>query len=117
MILPTDRQMFNHFQERRTPSHRPITWEDKHHNSEHSPLSPSSPSFHCWAQWPMVWHNDLWSIGVSCPICVPSSLLVHSSLLTGRVGWKAEKALALCKHCSATTQTLVCYQHCFHQIS
>jgi len=23
-----------------------------------------------------------------------------------------EKALMLCKHCSATAKTLVCYQHC-----
>lgn len=62
----------------------------------------SSPQFMCWAQWD-VW-NTLWPGWVSYPSCGHFWPLVPPLL-------KAEKSLAQCKHCSAPTQTAVCYQH------
>jgi len=74
MILPTDRQKINRFQEHRAPSHRAIVWEDKHHNSERSPLPPSSPSFYCWAQCPVVWNVPFISRGQLSQLCpLPTS--------------------------------------------
>ena len=40
--------------------------------------------------------------------------LCNPSLLPGRAVQEAEKTLTYCKHCFATTKTLVCYQHYFH---
>lgn len=34
------------------------------------------PSFHCWVWHHMVW-NTPFSVGIGCPSCVPSQLLVH----------------------------------------
>lgn len=50
------------------------------------------------------------SVEVSCPCCVP---FCPHSLLTGGVGWKAEKASTVCKHWSALTKISLNYQHCF----
>lgn len=50
----------------------------------------------CWA-----WcGTSLWSLRVTCPGCVPS-------LSVGEV-----QERALCKPCSAGTETSLCYQHC-----
>lgn len=45
----------------------------------------------------------------------PPSLLSVLSLLSGAGGMQSEEEalMLLCKHCSATAKTLVCYQHCF----
>jgi len=43
----------------------------------------------------------------------PLSFWCTTSLLIGRAAPEVKKSLALCKHCSATTKTSVCYQHCF----
>lgn len=46
------------------------------HNSDHLPLSPSSPSFICWAA--IGWGISFQALGVVHPDCVASPLLVHS---------------------------------------
>jgi len=52
-----------------------VTWENKYHHSEHSPL-PFFPQL-C-AEHDTTWYGiSLWSVGVSCPGCVPSRLRVH----------------------------------------
>lgn len=72
------------------------------------PPSLSLPSFICH----MVWNIALWSTVLAVPtpkfLCTPS-------LLAGRMGWEAGKALRLCKHSLAITKTSLCYQHCFQQ--
>lgn len=62
-------------------------------------------------------HNAIWyrvslgSVGISCPSCVPSGLFVQPQPLAGGVGWKAEKALILCKCCSSVMKTSLYCQH------
>ena len=56
-------------------------------------------------------------LGSAVPAVSPPNLLCTSSLFTGRVGWEAEKALTLCKHCWAITKTSLCYQRCFQHRS
>ena len=72
--------MFSHPQESRAPSHVTVTWEDKGHHSLHChPLPSSSPS-PLYAEHDVVWYGiSLWSVGVSCPVCVPSQLPVTGS--------------------------------------
>jgi len=53
-------------------------------------------------------------LGSAVPAVSPPSFLCTLSPLTGGAVGGAEKALALCKHCSATTKTLMCYQHYSH---
>lgn len=74
---------------------------------EHPPPASFPPGLHDG-------HGATWSgtslrpAGVSCPVsCVPSQLLVPSSLLPGR----AQEADTSCERCSATTKTSLCYQH------
>lgn len=55
-----------------------------------------------WPDWPI------------CPCSVPSQLPVHPSPLAGRAAQETEQSLALCEQCSATTETLMCYQHYSH---
>ena len=50
----------------------------------------------------------LWSVGVSCPGCVPSQGLAHPVPLGGEM---SERALVLCEHHSAVATAPVCYQH------
>lgn len=92
------RQMFSHFQESRASA---IT--------TNVPLSSSFPPA-VIAQQDAMWNRiPLPSVGVSqlCPLPVPMHLLA-----AGVVG-EAERALTLCKHCSAVTKTLVRHQHCW----
>lgn len=108
------------------------------HKGNHSPPSTSKPmpsqspsSRHPGRQPPsdllpllpvfMAEHNiddvdyppdQFWS---AVPALCPPNLLPTPCLLT-RVRWGGEggkKTLTLCKHCSATTKTPACYQHCF----
>lgn len=103
--------MFSHLQESRPPSHVTVSWNDKRHHSWHPPL-PSSSSFMCWPWCHMEWDIPRVTWGqLSCP-CPLSQLLVHPQPTRWWVGWDAEKALMLCKHCSATVRTSLCYQHC-----
>ena len=48
-------------------------------------------------------------LGSAVPAVSPPSFLCTPSLLTGRAVWEAEKALTLCKHCSAVTKTSLYY--------
>jgi len=52
--------------------------------------------------------------GSAVPLLSPPSPLCPPQLLAGRAAQEAETTLALCKHCSATTKTSVCYQHYSH---
>lgn len=47
----------------RSPSCIIVTWEDKQHHSQHSPLLPSSPQLISWAWYHMVWNSPLVSLG------------------------------------------------------
>ena len=73
LLLPTGRQVFSHLQESRVQSCVMVTWEDKCH----PPLPSSFHFFLHIAEHDIVWHGiSLWSVGVSCPDCFPSQLLV-----------------------------------------
>lgn len=66
------------------------------------------PSFFC-----QEWHGMEHPFGLfrSAVLAMPyANLLATSSLLTVV---RKEKAMILCKHCSATVKTLLCYQHWF----
>jgi len=76
------------------------------------PLPTSTPSAFIAEHDPVWCGISLWSVGVSCP-----KFLCNPSLLAGRAVWEAEKALTLCKYCSAVTKTSQCYQHHFHHKS
>ena len=112
-LLPIGRQLFSHLQEitcnrvlgRQMPS-----------------LQMSSPSFF----FPPLYTLSMTSCGTEYPCghlgsAVPAVPPPHSfctpSLLTGGVGWEAEQALTLCKHCSAATKSSLYYQHCFQHKS
>lgn len=47
----------------------------------------------------------------------PPSFQCNPSLFTGGKEWNVEKALMLCKHCSAATAICLCYQNCFQHKS
>lgn len=94
-LLTTGRQMFSHL-ESRALSSVIVAWEDKCHHSECAPSPPPlHPSFYYWA-WPLkAWDIPLGSL-VSCPVCVPSQLLVHPQpSLAGRMVWETERTLTL----------------------
>ena len=80
--------------------------------SNGSPVKIASlPVFN--AEHDVIWHGiSLWSAWVSCLSSVPSQL-AHPHLLADVAEWQIEQALALCKHSPATTETSLCYQHCF----
>lgn len=61
--------------------------------------------------WNMLWVS-LGQLSWFCPLPAPGG---PSSPLVGRAAWKAETSLSLCKRCSTTTKTLVCYHPHFHQ--
>lgn len=66
--------------------------------------------FYCWSWCHMVSWDQL-----SCLCSLPPCAL-PASLLAGQPE-QQKKTLTPCKHCSARTKTLVCYQHCFHHES
>uniref|UniRef100_A0A672TUV7 Dipeptidase n=1 Tax=Strigops habroptila TaxID=2489341 RepID=A0A672TUV7_STRHB len=73
------------------------------------PLPPPFPAL--YAEHDIIRYGiSLGSVGVSCPGCVPSQVLLHPqpNLWWSRV--KSKKALTLCKHCSAITKTSLNYQ-------
>lgn len=63
-----------------------------------------------WLQYP------LGQLGLAVPAVSPPDCAPSSSLSVGR-GEEQKKALALCKHYSATTKTFLYYQHCFQHKS
>ena len=116
--LPTSRQVFRHLQESRAPSCIAVTWEDRRSHSELPPsLSPSSPSFYCWAPSHAVWDIPFLSWGQLSQLCpLPTSCAPTACSLVGQ-SEKQKKILALCKHCSAIAQTYLFYQNCSGQKS
>lgn len=81
------------------------TWEDQHRNSR-SPTSHLSPSFYSWSGHQVVWNLLLGSWGLLSWLC-PLPIL-----LTARASPGTETSM-LCNQCSATTQTLLCYNIVF----
>ena len=79
---------------------------------EEQPHSPSVIADH-----DVIWCGvSIWLVGVSYPGFVPFQPLAAPSLLPARAEGEIEKALTLCKHCSAIATMLGCYQSCFgHQ--
>jgi len=76
LLLPTGRQVLSHLQGSRAPSRVTVTWEDKRHHSEHTPPLLLPPAL--YAEYDTIWYGiSLWSVGVSCPGCVPSQPLAH----------------------------------------
>ena len=59
------------------------------------------------------YRTSLWSAGVSCPGCAPSQLLLHPQSACWWGGLRVGKTLALCRYCSAMTETSRCHQCCF----
>jgi len=72
-----DRQEFSQLQESMAPSHVMVTWEDKSHYSKCAPFLHLSPDLYIAEHDIIQYGISLWSVGVSCPGCVPSHLLVH----------------------------------------
>lgn len=69
------------------------------------------------AEHNIIWHGmeiPVWLVPVICLIVPPPNLLcIPQSLWGVDTEWDTEKALMLCRHCSARAKTFVCYQHCF----
>ena len=57
------------------------------------------------------------SWGQLSQLCPRPNFLRILSLLFGGVMWETEQALNLCKYCSTTKKTSLCYQRCFQQES
>lgn len=75
-----------------------------------NPQGQASPSL--YTEHDALWYEIfLWPAWFSCPNHSPSQLPVH--LLSGRARG-IEKSLTFGNHCSATTETPMCYQHCSH---
>ena len=65
-----------------------------------------------------VWSIPLVSLCQLSWLCPPSSLLTPRLFAgEGKAEWEKEKALMLCKHCSAIAKTLMCYQQGFNHKS
>ena len=78
-LLPISRQVLSHLQESRASWGVAFTWEDQHHNPKCLPFPVAFIAEHA-----VIWSGiSLWSVGVSCPSCVPSQLLL---VLAGGVG-------------------------------
>lgn len=75
----------------------------------------SFPKFYCWLWYHTVWHIPLVSWGKMSWLC-PFNNLCTPSLHTGGVVWEAEKALALCQHCSEIIETSSFHQQFLSQI-
>lgn len=85
-----------------------------HHNSKCPPFLLLPPAFYCWAQCHMIWNIPLVSWNRLSHLFLPlSGLLYTLSILAVGTAWEAEKALVLCKHCSAISKASVCCQHLF----
>jgi len=55
----------------------------------------------------------LGQFGSAVLVASPHNFLHIPNLLAEGAEWEKEKALMLCKHCSAIAKPLVCYQCCF----
>lgn len=105
-LLPTARQMSNHFLGSNISACIIIVREHKCYHWKHPLFLLIFFSLYCGAE-----HHTVWNIHVVnwdhlfwvCPL--PTSCPPSAPSLQGK-----EKALRLCKHCSVTTKTLVCYQ-------
>lgn len=92
--------MFTHPQEIRTPSHRRVTWDDKHPLD--TPHFLLLPPVILAERDVMRFGIPLWSFGVTCLSCVPSQFLVHPQPPWWQGSTKSRKGLysvqALCSN-------------------
>lgn len=62
----------------------------------------------------VIWQGiPLWLVRSSASLCPLPAYCTLPSLFTRGAERETEKALTLCKHCSATPKIWACYQHCF----
>lgn len=111
--LPTgSRQIPKRFPGNRASACERAAWEDKRHNHKCPPLFLLSLSFYWWEGLYTGWNISLVSLG---------QLSWLGALLRSCPPWvyclggqsRNEKALKLCKDCSAMAKILLCNQHCF----
>lgn len=108
--FPMSRKLFSHLQESRS-----LTWEDKHHSSEHTffLLHPTA----LYAEHVVIWSgNPFGGLGSAVSAAsIPSFLCTSSLLIGGVIGgvvWETENTVILCKHCLeiVKTSTLFVYK-------
>lgn len=111
-LFPIGRQMFSLFHESR--AHHVFC---RHHVYwKINAITPNAIS----SFFPPVIMLNMMSYGTEYPYgqfgsAVPPSFLFTSSLIASRATEEAENHLGMCKHCSATIKTWLCYHHRFHQ--
>lgn len=103
--FPINRQAFSHLQKSRASLQVLVTWEEKHRTF--------LPSF-----FSQLYMLSTTSYGLEYPcgqlgsavsaVSPPSSFGIPSQLPVGAAR-ETEKALTMCKHCSATAKTSLCY--------
>ena len=103
--LPMGRQVFSHLQESRAPSHVTVTWEETNAITPNVPPSFFFPQLYMLSMTSYGLEYPCGQLGSAVPAVSPPNFLCTPSLLAGGVGWEAEKALTLRKHCSAITKT------------
>ena len=89
-----------------------VVWEDKCHYYKCPCILFLSFRFHCWTWHRKVWNVPLVSWGQLSWLCpIPTLAHLQPTGLWGKE-WFGQKALMLCRNCSAIAKTLVCYHHC-----
>lgn len=108
-------KIFSQFLESRAPEHIIVVWEDKHNDHEHLPCPNPFPELLLLSTMS---YNMEYLFGSAlmavCPLLTSSPAWMYS--LGARKGTereKIEKAVTLCKYCSAIARTCVIYQQCF----
>lgn len=100
-LLHTGRQISSYYLESRASACITVTWEDKQTKHECTPFLLLSLS---WAWCYMIWNTTFISLGQLSWLCpFPTSFPPIAYWPWGR----GEKALTLCKQCSATAKTLL----------
>lgn len=102
-LVAISRQMFSYFWKSR--AHNAFRG-DKCHHSECLPLPPSFPQLLLLSMTPYDTEHRFGQSGLAVLAVSLLSSWCTPSLLTGRVAWEAEKTLALCEHCTATTKNI-----------
>lgn len=96
--------MLTHFQEGGASSCVMVAWEDKHYNPKCLLFFLLPPAL--IAERDAIWHGISLRLAA---LSLPNFSHTLAYLLGGQNGEKGEKALMLCKHCSAVGKTLLYY--------